>query len=309
MKERENEAGWVRARGSVFSTGWYPWYPRLVLDSLTKANMLFALESTSAVPPQWIDLAEEKMKKLYRAAIIALLLGCCGVYASSQTPPDGNVGIKNGGHSESITTLATPLTFSSCAGAAAGSDTALDCALFGGAQEIFAGIDDTGYAWNTLTIDLTGYNPTTDPVVTCDGGSDFQNCSIAVIGTTLAITFTQGDGTGVSCDIYTNNCVTNSVNAALNDLNGNPLLPYDSFPPFCNLPGAVCGSDEFVIGIGYGSTNGVSNAFNTPLSANGSLGADGVPAPPITPEPQTLVLVGGAMIGMLVLAIKKGLLA
>lgn len=250
---------------------------------------------------------KEAMKTFYRATIV-LLFASYTACAFAQTPPDGNVGIKNGGHSESITSLATPLTFSSCAGAAAGSDTALDCALFGGAQEIFAGINDTGYAWNTLTISLTGYNPTTDPVVNCSGGSDFQDCSIAVSGSTLTITFTQGDGTGVSCDIYTNNCVGNSVSAALNDLNGNPLLPYDSFPPFCNLPGAVCGSDEFVVGIGYGSTNGVSNAFNTPLSPNGSLGADGVPPPPITPEPQTLVMVGGAMIGMMLLAMKKGLL-
>jgi hypothetical protein len=245
------------------------------------------------------------MKIIYRAAIV-LLLASYAACTFAQT--DGNVGIKSGGHSSGITSLSSGLTFTPCAGAAAGSDTALDCSLFGGAQEIFAGINDTGYAWNSLTISLTGYNPTTDPIVNCSGGSDFGGCSIAVTGTTLTITFTQDGGTGVSCNILVNNCVGNSVNAALNDLNGNPLLPYDSFPPFCSAPGAVCGSDEFVVGIGYGSTNGVSNAFNTPLSIDAALGANGAAPPPIVPEPQTFVMVGAGVLGMLALALKKGLL-
>lgn len=235
---------------------------------------------------------------------MALLFALCAVGVFAQTPGDGAVGVKNGGHSTGITSLGSGLTFSSCTGAAAGSDTAFDCALFGGAQEIFGGINDTGYAWNTLTISLTGYNPTSDPSVGCSGGSDFSNCSIAVNGSTLTVTFTQGTGTGVSCNIYVNNCVANSASAALNDLNGGPLLPYDSFPPFCSLPGAVCGSDEFVVGIGFGG-----DVFNTPLSANGALGANGATPPPIVPEPQTLAMVGAAVLGMLALALKKGLLS
>jgi hypothetical protein len=266
----------------------------------------------SAVPPQWIDLAKEDMDKFYRAVAIALLFASCAVCAYAQSQ-DGNVGIKNGGHSTGITSLASGLTFSNCSEAVTGSDLALDCALFGtgGAQSVFAGINETGEAWNTLTLSLTGYNPATDPLssLACSGGSDFQNCSIAVSGSTITITFTQGDGSGVSCDVYVNNCLSNSVSAAANDLNGGPLLPYDSFPPFCTLPGAVCGSDEFVVGIGYGSTNGVSNAFNTPLSLNSSLGADGAAPPPIVPEPQTLAMVGAAVLGMLALALKKGLLS
>jgi hypothetical protein len=248
------------------------------------------------------------MKRLYLTVIIiTLLVTLTGLCAFAQSPNDGAVGVKGGGKSTGITSLSSQLLFSPCQGATG--DVAFDCKLFGGAQEIFAGINETGFAWNTLAISLKGYNPTTDPTVSCSGfiGTDnvFQHCATSVSGSTLTITLKQGDGSGIGCDISVNNCLGNSLSALLQDLSGkSPVEPWDSVNPFCELPGAVCGSDEFVIGVGYDGF-----PFNTPLSAHGSLGANGVKPPSITPEPQTFVMVGGAVLGLLALALKKGLLA
>lgn len=238
--------------------------------------------------------------KTLRWAPILLLLSCLSVGSFAQTPPDGNIGTKGGGKSTAVTSLAAPLPFSSCAGAASGSDLAFDCALFGGAQAVFAGINETGYAWNSLAISLAGYNPSTDPSVNCSGGTIFLKCSVNPVGSTLTVDFSQDGGTGVSCDLLVNNCVGNSAAAAINDLNPkNPVLPYDWFN--CTPTGSVCGADEFVVAVGYGG-----NIFVTPLSLSASLGADGALPPAITPEPNTFFLMGGALLAMLILGIKKG---
>jgi hypothetical protein len=265
----------------------------------------------------------EKMKNLRWIAVLGILAFCSAYALADGVPPDGAVGTARGGKSTPITSLNTTFTFSPCAGATG--DVAFDCALFGGgAQEVFAGINETGFAWNSLSIGLTGLTPT-DLTVGCNGGANNDssppifgstNCPITIPDSgSVVVTFLQGpNGTGIGCynaALPTNAptnvaCVANSIIAfGKNKIFGtsdpydtlgliNPSLPTGCpVPPFYP-PGAVCGSSEFVIGVGIDSL-----PFNPEfLPAGGTLIAN-------SPEPQTILLVGGAMISMLMLGLKK----
>jgi hypothetical protein len=255
----------------------------------------------------------EKMKNLRWIAVLGILAFCSAYALADGVPPDGAVGTARGGKSTPITSLNTTFTFVPCAGATG--DVAFDCSLFGPntPQEIFAGINETGYAWNSLSISLTGLTPT-DISVGCDGGTQFSinNCPITIPDSgSVVVSFLQGTGTGIGCfnsdlahpllDAANQACLANSAAIALgNSQNGtsnpyyNPPLTGGCNPPSFFPPGVVCGDAEFVIGVGI---NGLP--FNPDfLPAGGTLIAN-------SPEPQTILLVGGAMISMLMLGLKK----
>jgi hypothetical protein len=287
---------------------------QLVLDWVTQGSTLFARQSlpVSRLSPRGnnrLPRNERIMKSLRRIAVLIIILAFHGALSFADVvPPDGNIGTKSGGRSTPITSLTQALTFSPCAGATG--DVAFDCALFGGAQQIFAGVNETGIPLDSIRIGFSGYSQTLDPTVNCDGGTIFQNCFTSVSGSTLTVNFLQGNGTGIGCYDTSNQidpslnvtCFLNSEAAiSSNRIHGTDLpysiLPIQSAgpcePPEGFPPGAVCGSDEFVIGIGYGG-----NTFNQPLSLDASFTAN-------APEPPTLVLFGSAMLAMLLFGIKK----
>lgn len=241
------------------------------------------------------------MTRTLRWLAASALTLCCSVMCLGQVP-DGGVKVSGGGKSLDITSLSSAQMFSSCTENPS-ADTVFDCNLFGGAQEIFAGINETGVAWNSLSLVLAGYNSTADPTVNCDTNAAFADCSVAVSGSNLIVDFSQGNGTGVGCVFGVNSCGENSLAAFINDLNPkNPLLPYNN--PFgCILPGSVCGSPEFVIGVGPDD-----QAFNVALSPNFGLGANGTTPPTPLPEPSTWVLLAGAALALLVLGTRKAIL-
>ena len=231
------------------------------------------------------------MAKIDRWAVVLTLslLFASVSHAQTALPPDGASSAKSGGKSTPIYSLTTPLTFSPCAGATG--DVLFDCNLFpGGAQEIFAGVNDSSQPWNRLSVTLGGYNSKTDPVVTCSGGTIFSSCVPIISGSTVTFSFTQGTGTGIECNTSGKNgqsCEAYSYNALVYDFEnpGSTPLPYDWKTCPGPVPGAVCGPDEFVIAIGNNGTQ--ADFFITPLSSVGTLVAN-------TPEPGTFGLVGVA---------------
>jgi hypothetical protein len=246
------------------------------------------------------------MKVMTWAGVLSLLLLCGGSSFAQVVPDDGAVGTRTGHHSDPVTSLTQNLMFSLCKGSTG--VVAAECALVPGAQEVFGGLNETGQAWNSLSIELAGLNPNTDHTVGCDGGTLFtlNNCPITISGSTVTVTFLQGSGTGIGCFGVGNPdngaCLVNSVSAFANNLNkSNPVLPWDNlFGCSSPVPGSVCGSDDFLIFVGIDG-----KLFNTIPSQDFTLIANS-PEIASTPEPSTLVLFGSAVLGMLLLGIKKG---
>jgi hypothetical protein len=259
------------------------------------------------------------MNRLRWLLVLGILLVCTSAaFADGTAPPDGSVGVKNTNNSIPIFTTSTvTINFAACPGAGA------DCTLFGtGTQFVFGGRNESGQAWNelTVTLDLTAGDDAgntlgcaTSSVFTVVGGQCGQ-----VIGetqTTATAEFFQGTGTGIGC--YGDNfaadvsCFLNSINtASMNQMNGTSN-PYDAGPEAynpetqtCQLPsgapaGAVCGSNDFAIGLGFATNpenpNGqhwVSDITTGSISAN-------------SPEPSTFFLAGGAMLAMLLFGLRK----
>jgi hypothetical protein len=251
-----------------------------------------------------------------RWLLLTLMIVALSAVAQAQVP-DGGISLKGSLNSQAITSLSGPLTFTPCPGVPPDTETITDCAAFGAStQAIFAGQNETSKAWNVLDLVFLGYDPATDPVLNCFGNGVFANCTIVPgadctptsTSCSLDVDFSQGSGTGVGCTVGINGCALGSAAAILNNLNPhNPIMPYDWFcPPLYSgtpipppVAGAVCGSPHFTVGIGGSDMLN----FNTPLSLTASYVADP------TPEPQTLLLVGIAILGMAFLASKKGLLA
>jgi len=265
------------------------------------------------------------MNKLRWVTIFAVLALCCTLSYADSTLPDGNIGGKSGGKSTTITSLNSTFNFQACPPGPqpyTGSnltDLQIDCNLFGGAQAVFGGINGTSLPWNSLAVNFEGYNPNADPNVNCFGGTLFQNCVLsqsdctgagALESCTLTAQFTQGNANGIQCVPFNGSgCAINSTLNYLYDLaHPGASRPYlwpaggSSASPTCAgpVPGAVCGSSEFVIGVGFGTDgNGnLVNGFNDLLDLDASASAN-------APEPQTILLVGGAMISMLMLGLKK----
>ena len=244
------------------------------------------------------------MKTLRWLAIIAASLLCSAASFADGLPPDGNVGIKSGSNSTPITSTVQNFTFTSCTGSGAPAE----CGLFGsGVQAIFAGINESGVAFSSLAVILNFPTTiTTDLSITCDAAGIFQfnNCaSLTTVGKdSLTVQFLQGNGSGIGCydttgAAYDTTCLTNSIAAQqYNILHPGAALPYDnpvdgSCPPG-QVAGEVCGSNDFVIGIGYGQ----GNQWND-IPTGGTLLAN--------PEPPTFLLVGGAVLSMLAFGLKK----
>jgi hypothetical protein len=246
------------------------------------------------------------MKHLRWLTTLAVLLVCTAAAFADSTPPDGAANTGQGVRSSPITMQGQAISFPTCMGS---SDP--DCAAAGpGTQSVFGGLNETGVAWNELTVVLNlKQNPSNpDLFVSCSGGGLFTNygggCNAALTPTQTSVTleFFQGTGTGIGC---TDGGMTSSDFTCLNNSNGilatqtnGPNNPYDYYNPngtwTCPAglaPGAVCGSNDFFISLGA-----TGEEWNTvPLS--GTLY--------FNPEPPTFPLVGGAMLAILVLGLKK----
>jgi len=241
-----------------------------------------------------------------------LILMCAAfAHADDINPPDGIIGVKGGSGSTQITSLSFPLTFVSCAGATG--STLADCDLFGSGpdapQEVFAGINDTGMAWDALSIELTLPTWTAGNVLTCDGGSFFSinNCaaisSELVVGNTpqtVTINFMQGSGNGIGCyDTINTNVAAIKGNAgcflsSVKNYNfGSPTGLYDNpfGAPCGNTLDEVCGGSDFVLGLGYG---GAAQAFPS-LPVGDGAGANGASIP----EPSSLLLLFAGLAAVL----------
>jgi hypothetical protein len=263
---------------------------------------------------------KEKMSRLrWIVATFGFATFAAASFAQS-TPPDGQIGVKQSIHSTPITSLTQAITFSPCSGSVG--DILAECNEFSTnpalqPQEVFGGINETGTAWNTFSITLNGLN-SIDSSVGCAVTTFFSQANCVTHPVTIptgtdesvTLTFTQGSGTGIGCintinptDPKNNTCMVNSFLNVVNNLTHGTSLPYDLFfrpvqlngpctVPTGFPPGAVCGSDDFVIGIGLAGMHFVDPPTSGSLSAN-------------TPEPQTLFLVGGAMLAMLLLGLRK----
>lgn len=261
--------------------------------------------------------------KLMRWAAVFFLIGSVSAIAQAQVP-DGGIGVHGSLNSVEITSLSSPLLFLNCSSSGLPADVAADCKNYG-AQAVFSGINATGQGWGNLSVSLLGYDPATDPVVGCNGDGFFENCTNTVshcnsgdTSCTLTVSFSQGDGSGIGC--YGSNltssqnatCVANGIAEGLTNIAEGTSSPY--FNPFATYtpgvgctytptpgtpaypPGAVCGSNDFAITIG-----GPGIDFNVLPDLSASLDAN-------SPEPQTLLLVGSAVLGMMFLAMKKRIL-
>jgi PEP-CTERM motif len=228
-----------------------------------------------------------------RWVLLTLMFACLGAMTQAQVP-DGGIGIKNSLNSQLITSLTGPLTFIDCPGTT--TEIKNDCKLFGTeTQAVFAGQNGTSKAFSTLDLVLLGYDPATDPTLNCFGNGVFSICTITPgsdcashpTNCSLDVNFSQGTGTGIGCTPGLNGCPSG-------DGDGDEGEGDDE---------SSCGAHDacahFAVGLGGSATLN----FNTPLKlTGGSFAAD-------TPEPQTLLLVGIAILGMAFFASKKGLLA
>jgi hypothetical protein len=211
-----------------------------------------------------------------RWVLLTLVFAALGAMTKAQVP-DGGIGIRLSLNSQAIHSLSGTFTFVPCPGAP-GSETRTDCNLFGtSTQAIFAGQNETSKVWHTLDLVFLGYDPAADPTLNCFGNTLFSNCTISPgsdcaahpMNCSLNVDFSQGTGTGI-------------------------LRPCPEDDEECNS-----NRNHFAVGIGGSDTLN----FNHPLDLTASFRANAVP------EPQTLLLVGIAILGMVFLASKKKVLA
>ncbi len=255
------------------------------------------------------------MKHLRWVSIIAVMLLWVAA-ASAQTPPDGSANLKGGGKSTAITGQGQGFSFSTCAGAMDPTVIA-DCAAAGNnPQAVFGGINETGTSWNILEVVLNLVPNPLDTFVGCNGGGLFTayggGCNEAITPgeTSVTLIFYQGTGTGIGCEnqsdptqAATNQyCSNNSINTLQNNYANGTHNPYtnpndigDATCPQLAL-GEVCGANEFLITLGGTDSQGNSTNWNS-APTGGSIYYN--------PEPPTFFLVGGAMLAMLFVAIRK----
>lgn len=214
------------------------------------------------------------MKSLRWIIALLCLTACSALSFAQSGPADGQIGVKQSIKSTPITSLTQPITFSACT-TSASADVIAECDAFSTTpsmwpQEVFGGINETGVAWNALSITLNGLNGTVDSSVGCAVSTFFSisNCPVAIPDATdqsVTLSFLQGTGTGIGCintvtsDPMNEVCEANSTQTFFNNILHGTNNPYDAFlfpvqtsgPCFQTIPkGAVCGSDDFVIGIG-----------------------------------------------------------
>jgi hypothetical protein len=236
-----------------------------------------------------------------------LMLCAALAHADGITPPDGNIGIKGGSGSESITTLTFTGTF--CIPISTGCP-ALPPAD-GNPQAYFEGKNDTGIPWTFL--DLTITFPSTPSgaeliPIGCDGGTAPNNffsilggaCGTTITTSTTAPTvvmvdFSKGTGIGISC--FDPN--DSSADAACGSFNPNGPTNGGVFPAEpciapAEFPNEVCGNFDFLIVLGF---NGMTFPTLPDPTFTGVVGA--------TPEPSSLMLFGTGFLGLLGLARKK----
>lgn len=234
---------------------------------------------------------------------LSVLMSCAALaHADGINPPDGNVGIKGGSGSQSITTL--PFTGTFCIPVSVG------CPALppDDPQAYFEGKNDTGIPWTYLNLTITFPETTTveNFLLGCDGGGFFSvlggACGTYITTSTSAPTvvmvdFSQGSGTGISCYDPTDTaayaaCQTFSNNGIAN---GTTFAEPVCYPPAPNTPPTeVCGNYDFLIELGFGG-----NTFDT-LPDTTFTGTAGV-----TPEPSGLILLGTGLLGLAPFVRKK----
>lgn len=246
------------------------------------------------------------MKSLRLLATLAVLLLCTSA-SFADGIPDGKVGMVGGSDPTPITSLPSTFTFTSCSGSGAPAECTEFPTSDGTIESVFAAINETGVAWNELTLVLNfgnGLSGDVGTMINCDGGTLFSvtagGCGTIIQAgeTSVTLQFYQGTGSGIGCYdtsglAYASSCLLNSIAAQqANALNPNgPVNAYDNpvdtkCPPG-QLPGEVCGPNSFAIGV---------SLFETPPTG-GTLSV---------PEPSTPQLLGvGAMLAMLFLGLKK----
>jgi hypothetical protein len=242
-----------------------------------------------------------------------VILSCAALAHADSLPPDGIIGVKGGSGSEQIDSLSFAFTFVPCAGATG--DVLADCNDVGtGAnapQEIFAGVNDTGMPWDTLTIDLSlpTWNAALD-TLGCGDSNFFSSCT--VVGgqpitssspQTVTVDFSQGTGTGIGCydtEDFNAEGINGTLECAANSLIndnlgfGPPTGLYDNpFVSSCDSTDEVCGGSDFVIGIGYGDDPFLPGT----LPSDGAAGVNGAPVP--SPEPSSLPLLFAGLAAIL----------
>lgn len=245
------------------------------------------------------------MKSLRWMLTLAVLLAWSAASFADSTPPDGGAGVKGGSDPTAITGPVQTISFSPCNT----TPTPAGCPSTSSMDAVFAGENETGYAWSTVELILNFSSPTTsaDDYLSCTGDGLFTafggacNEDIPLGTTSLTLYFFQGTGSGISCT--DGNYSTSNPNL-LNDLNclnnsnaaqATGGVPYEYYTdgacPAGINPGAVCGPSTFLITL--------TSWTDLPLS--GVL---------ITPEPSTFQLLGvGALLAALALGIKKARLA
>lgn len=258
------------------------------------------------------------MKTLRTFALIFCVAASAAASYADGLPPDGPVGVQKGSKSQQITSTQYSFSFQSCAGATG--DVAADCAAAGpGTQEIFAGINDSGVAWNQLTVTLNlNQNPSNpDLSIGCDVSTVFAAvggaCGTVLSSTQTSVTviFSQGaTGTGIGCynsdttiapnqAYYNQLCSNNATSVLQNNILKGRVDPYTGVNDYLNgattCPGQslgeVCGSNDFIIAIGDATTQWNSLPTGGTLIAN--------------PEPTTFLLGGGAALGMILLGLLR----
>jgi len=319
--------------------------PELVLDGIPTTGSMGCRDSSPApegLSADQILEARKTMKFMRWAAVLILVV--FGALTHAQVP-DGGWGIKGELNSIPVYTTSGGINMYNCSAIPPGAPPSVSAACTStGAQAVFPGINYSEQGWGTLTAILTGYDQATDSSVGCTGDGFFATCTPVVTdcnapppnntSCTLTLNLTQGNEAGIGCYqsmsttenpiIPSNNagCVTTGVKEGMYNLsNGtsypyyNPVATYTSgvgctenvgFGPFPAIPpGAVCGTDMFLITIG-GTSNGESINFKTLPNLDFNF----VASPDfVTPEPPTLFLFGAALLGIVFFASKKRILA
>jgi hypothetical protein len=246
---------------------------------------------------------------------LLIFMAASSLALADSTPPDGKVSVAGGGISYPLTSFTTSIPTSAITTCPSTGTLPTDCTLFGTQtpQYVLGLINETGYASSILdiTLNFSSFSEG-EQVVNCDGGSVFQynNCGTGLplsSGGTVAIDFSQGDGTGIGCyDTSTEAntaanaaCEANNAAAAASGSAYQTVIPFPGNSPLSPCPTtpapgvigagatAVCGPAEFVIGFGTDGDLFPADATITGVTVT------------IVPEPSSLLLLLAGLIMIL----------
>lgn len=244
--------------------------------------------------------------------LFALAILAISTAASFADGLDGSGKVVRGVQSTAITQQNQQINFTACNGSTSG-----DCGLFQNTQFVFGGLNETGTAWSTLFVTLNNVGADVNKVVGCETSDLFLavggDCgkTIQAGQTSVTLAFFQNGGSGIGCfsDSYVNNpslttlqegnnyaCLANSNQTrALGE-----VYDYASTNYTCpaGLPAtAVCGSNDFAIGLGFTDPN---NPNAQPWNSTITTGTVA-----FQPEPSTMYFGGGATLAMVLFGLLR----